>query len=136
MSSQNGHERYVVLPWWRGKSLPWAALVIVSIVLTAIALERTAFFVYTPQPEFIARVRLGRLFMLAGAAASLAAAIWSQARGNSLWVSLCVAAPAALVGLATMIMTPPSLAPQIAGLIALPAAVAGLVGGLRPHIRD
>lgn len=136
MSSQNGNERYVVLPWWKGKSLRWAALVSVSIVLTAIALERTAFFMYTPQPEFIERVRLGRLFMLGGAAASLAAAIWSQVRGNSLWVTLCVASPAVLVGLATMIMTPPSLAPHLAGIIALPAAVAGLIGGLRPRTRD
>jgi hypothetical protein len=130
MSSQNGNERYVVRPWWRGRSLPWAALVVVSIVLTGIALERTAFFVYAPVPEFIERLRVGRLFMLAGSATSLAAAIWSQVRGNPLWVTVCVAAPAALVGLATMIVTPPSLTPQIAGLFALPAALAGLIGGL------
>jgi hypothetical protein len=130
MSSQNGKERYVVRPWWRERSLPWAGLVVVSIVLTGVALERTAFFVYEPVPAFIERLRVGRLFMLAGSAASLAAAIWSQVRGNPLWVTICVAAPAALAGLATMIMTPPSLAPQIAGIIALPAALAGLVGGL------
>jgi hypothetical protein len=130
MSSQNGNERYVVRPWWRGRSLPWAALVVVSIVLTGIALERTAFFVYAPVPEFIERLRVGRLFMLAGSATSLAAAIWSQVRGNPLWVTICVATPAALVGLATMIVTPPSLTPQIAGLVALPAALAGLIGGL------
>lgn len=130
MSSQNGKERYVVRPWWRGRSLPWAGLVVVSMVLTGVALERTAFFVYEPVPAFIERLRVGRLFMLAGSAASLAAAIWSQVRGNPLWVTICVAAPAALAGLATMIMTPPSLAPQIAGVIALPAALAGLVGGL------
>ncbi|MCU1511608.1 MAG: hypothetical protein JWO34_1448 [Arthrobacter sp.] len=130
MSSQNGNERYVVRPWWRGRSLPWAALVVVSIVLTGIALERTAFFVYAPVPEFIERLRVGRLFMLAGSATSLAAAIWSQVRGNPLWVTICVATPAALVGLATMIVTPPSLTPQIAGLFALPAALAGLIGGL------
>lgn len=130
MSSQNGKERYVVRPWWRGRSLPWAGMVVVSIILTGVSLERTAFFVYEPVPAFIERLRVGRLFMLAGPAASLAAAIWSQVRGNPLWVTICVAAPAALAGLATMIMTPPSLAPQIAGLIALPAALAGLVGGL------
>jgi hypothetical protein len=130
MSSQNSNERYVVRPWWRGRSLPWAALVVVAVVLTGIALERTAFFVYEPVPAFIERLRVGRLFMLAGSAASLAAAIWSQVRGNPLWVTICVAAPAVLVGLATMIMAPPSLTPQIAGLIALPAALAGLVGGL------
>jgi hypothetical protein len=130
MSSQNSNERYVVRPWWRGRSLPWAALVVVSVVLTGIALERTAFFVYEPVPAFIERLRVGRLFMLAGSAASLAAAIWSQVRGNPLWVTICVAAPAVLVGLSMMIMAPPSLAPQIAGLFALPAALAGLIGGL------
>ncbi|MET3176639.1 UNVERIFIED_ORG: hypothetical protein ABIB52_004514 [Arthrobacter sp. UYCu721] len=136
MSSQNGNERYVVRSWWRGRSLPWAALVVVSIVLTGIALERTAFFVYAPVPEFIERLRVGRLFMLAGSATSLAAAIWSQVRGNRLWVTICVAAPAALVGMAMMIMTPPSLTPQIAGLFALPAALAGLIGGLLPETKD
>lgn len=136
MSSQNGNERYVVRPWWWRRSLPWAALVVVSIVLTGIALERTALFVYAPVPEFIERLRAGRLFMLAGSAASLAAAIWSQVRGNPLWVTICVAAPAALVGLAMMIMTPPSLTPQLAGLVAVPAALAGLLGGLLSHTKD
>ncbi|MET4097243.1 hypothetical protein [Arthrobacter sp. UYCu712] len=136
MSSQNGNERYVVRPWWRERTLPWAALVVVSIVLTSIALERTAFFVYEPVPEFIERLRVGRLFMLAGSATSLAAAIWAQVRGNPLWVTICVAAPAALVGMAMMIMTPPSLTPQIAGLFALPAALAGLIGGLLPVTKD
>lgn len=130
MGPENGNERYVVRPWWKARSLPWAALVVVSIVLTGIALERTAFFVYEPVPAYIERLRVGRLFMLAGSAASLAAAVWSQVRGNPLWVTSCVAAPAVLVGLATMIMTPPSLTPQVAGIVALPAAVAGLIGGL------
>lgn len=133
MSSQNGNERYVVRPWWKGRSLPWAALAVVSIILTVIALERTAFLNYAPEPAYIDRLRTGRLFMLAGSATSLAAAVWSQVRGNPLWVTVCVAAPAALVGLATMIMTPPSLTPQIAGLFAIPAALVGLVGGLRPR---
>ncbi len=136
MSPQNGNERYVVLPWWRAKPLPWAALVVVSIVLTGIALERTAFFVYEPFPEFVDRLRVGRLFMLAGSAMSITAAIWSQIRGNPLWVTICVAAPAALVGMSVMIMTPPSLTPQIASLVALPAALAGLIGGLRLRSKD
>jgi hypothetical protein len=130
MSWQKGNERYVVRPWWRKRSLPWAGMVIVSIILTGIALERTALFVYEPVPAFIERLRVGRLFMLAGSATSITAAVWSQIRGNPLWVTICVAAPAALAGLATMIMTPPSLTPQIAGLIALPTAVAGLIGGV------
>lgn len=105
-------------------------MVVLAIIVTAIALERTTFFVYATTPEFIERLRVGRLVMLAGAAMSLAAAIWSQVRGNPLWVTVCVASPAVLVGMAIMIMTVPSAAPQIAGLIALPAAIAGLIGGL------
>ncbi|GAC1453756.1 MAG: hypothetical protein PVSMB10_11440 [Pseudarthrobacter sp.] len=135
-SSQNGNERYVVRPWWRGRSLPWAALVVGAIIVTALAVERTTFFAYATTPEFIERLRVGRLVMLAGAAMSLAAAIWSQVRGHPLWVTVCVASPALLVGIAIMIMTVPSPAPQIAGLIALPATVAGLIGGLSAHTRD
>lgn len=132
---QSGDERYVVLPWWRGRALPWAVLVAVSIVVTGVALERTAFFLSVSDPEFIERLRVGRLVMLGGSATSLAAAVWSQVRGHPLWVTVCVASPAVLVGLATMMMTPPSLAPLVAGAVALPAAVAGLVGGLLPKAR-
>jgi ABC-type enterochelin transport system permease subunit len=131
MSSQDHNERYVVRPWWRMRSLPWAALVLGAIIVTAMALERTTFFDYAPTPEFLERLRVGRLIMLAGAAMSLAAAVWSQVRGNRLWVTICVASPALLVGMAIMIMTTPSRTPQIAGLIALPAALAGLIGGVR-----
>jgi hypothetical protein len=110
-------------------------LVAVSIVVTGIALERTAFFISASDPEFIERLRVGRLVMLAGSATSLAAAIWSQVRGHPLWVTICVASPAVLVGLATMMMTPPSLTPLVAGAVALPAAIAGLIGGLLPKAR-
>jgi hypothetical protein len=123
-------ERYVVRRWWRGRALQWAGLVGVSIILTGIALERTLVLGFEPVPEFVERVRVGRLFMLGGSLASIAAAIWSQARQYPLWVTLCVAAPVALVGLATMITTPPSLMPQALGLLALPAALAGLIGGI------
>jgi hypothetical protein len=105
-------------------------LVGASIVLTGISLERTMLFVYEPVPEFVERLRIGRLFMLAGSAASIAAAVWSQIRQYPLWVTICVAAPVALVGMATMVTTPPSLMPQVLGLVALPAAFAGLIGGV------
>ncbi|CAN7214085.1 hypothetical protein LJR078_000727 [Arthrobacter sp. LjRoot78] len=130
MTNSPGDERYVVRRWWRGRALPWAGLVGVSIILTGISLERTMLFAYEPVPEFVERLRVGRLFMLAGSAASIAAAVWSQIRQYPLWVTLCVAAPVALVGLATMITTPPSLMPQIFGLFALPAALVGLIGGV------
>ncbi|MFF1386041.1 hypothetical protein ACFVWT_21030 [Arthrobacter sp. NPDC058288] len=130
MTNSPSGERYVVRRWWRSRALPWAALVGVSIIMTGISLERTMLFAYEPVPEFVERLRVGRLFMLAGSAASIAAAVWSQIRQYPLWVTLCVAAPVALVGLATMITTPPSFMPQIFGLFALPAALAGLIGGV------
>ncbi|WP_156810608.1 hypothetical protein [Arthrobacter sp. FB24] len=130
MTNSPSGERYVVRRWWRGRALPWAALVGFSIIMTGISLERTMLFAYEPVPEFVERLRVGRLFMLAGSAASIAAAVWSQIRQYPLWVTLCVAAPVALVGLATMITTPPSLMPQVFGLFALPAALAGLIGGV------
>jgi hypothetical protein len=130
VTNSQGAERYVVRRWWRSRALPWAGLVGVSIILTGISLERTMLFAYEPVPEFVERLRMGRLLMLGGSAASIAAAVWSQIRQYPLWVTLCVAAPVALVGLATMITTPPSLMPQIFGLFALPAAVAGLIGGV------
>lgn len=110
--------------------LPWAVLVGVSVILTGISLERTLVIGYEPVPELVERLRVGRLLMLGGSAASIAAAVWSQIRQYPLWVTLCVAAPVVLVGLAMMIATPPSLMPHILGLFALPAAVAGLIGGV------
>ena len=86
--------------------------------------------VYEPVPEFVERLRVGRLFMLAGSVASIAAAVWSQIRQYPLWVTICVSAPFALAGLGTMVTTPPSLMPQVLGLFALPAALAGLIGGV------
>ncbi|QCO97038.1 hypothetical protein FCN77_04010 [Arthrobacter sp. 24S4-2] len=130
MTNSPGGERYVVRRWWRGRALPWAGLVGASIILTGISMERTMLFAYGPVPEFVERLRVGRLFMLGGSAASIAAAAWSQIRQYPLWVTLCVAAPVALVGMATMIASPPSLIPQVLGLFALPAALAGLIGGV------
>ena len=112
-----------------------SVLAAVSTLFIGWVLERTSFFIDTPVPECKERLLVGRLLRLAGSAISLTAAICSQVRGNPLWVTICVASPAVLVGMATMIMTPPSLIPQITGLIALPAALAGLIGGLLPDTR-
>jgi hypothetical protein len=111
--------------WW-GRTLLWAALVAGSIILTGIALERTFFLIVGPEPG---QLRAGRLLMLAGIVTSLAAAVWSHLRRHHFWITGCVAVPAVLVG-GVSLMMPDSLVPQLVGVVALPAAFAGLLGGV------
>lgn len=111
--------------WW-GRAVLWAVLVVASIVLTGLALERTFSLMVGPGPE---QLRVGRLLMLGGVVASFAAAIWSHFRRHRFWITACVAAPAVVVGGVTLLM-PGSLLPQMVGAVALPAAFAGLLGGV------
>lgn len=113
---------------WPGV-IPWALLVVASIVLMVIGLLRSTFFGFTPVPRFVEDARVGSLYLLAGSAASLAAALWSFLRGHPRWVTACVAAPAVLVGGIALLM-PYSLARHLVALVALPGAVAGMIGGL------
>lgn len=113
---------------WPGAIL-WSLLVVASIVLIAIGLLRSTFFGFTAIPEFVEDARVGSLHLLAGSAASLAAALWSFLRGHPHWVTVCVAAPAVLIG-GVALVWPYSLLRHIVALAALPAAVAGIIGGL------
>lgn len=112
---------------WPG-SILWSLLVVASMVLMVAGLLRSTFFGFTAVPEFVEDARIGGLYLLGGSAASAAAAAWSFLRGHPRWVTACVAAPAVLVGGASLLM-PYSLARHLAALVALPAAVAGMVGG-------
>lgn len=103
----------------------WAALVVASIILTGLVLERT-FFIAGPGPE---QLRVGKLLMLGGILASVAAATWSHLRSHRVWITACVAAPAVVVG-GVSLMTPQSLLPQHTGAVALVAAFVGLLGGV------
>jgi hypothetical protein len=78
------------------------------------------------------RDRTGNTFMLFGAVAVLAAAGWSRFRGDPLWVTLTVAAPAVVVGGLNLVLGD-SLLPHIGALLAVPAGLAGIIGGLVPH---
>jgi hypothetical protein len=113
---------------WPGVIL-WSILAVASIVLMVIGLLRSMFFGYTAIPEFVEDARVGSLYLLAGSAASLAAAIWSFLRGHPYWVTACVAAPALLVGLIALAW-PYSLLRHIVAAVALPGAIAGIIGGL------
>lgn len=114
---------------WPGVIL-WSILVVASIVLMATGLGRS-FFIggYHPVPGLEEDARVGSLYLLAGSAASLAAAVWSFLRGHPHWVTACVAAPAIVVG-GVALVVPVSNLRQLVSLLALPGAVAGMIGGL------
>lgn len=116
---------------WPG-TLLWALLIIVSVVLMVMGLWRTTFFIYAPEPALIERSRVGGLYILAGSAASLGAAVWSIVRRSPLWVAAFVAAPAVLVGGAELV-DPNSLIRHLAAIVAFPFAFAGLDSGLPPR---
>lgn len=114
---------------WPGVIL-WALLVIASVVLMVMGLWRSMFILgYHPLPEFEEDARVGNLYLLGGSAASLAAAAWSFRRGHPHWVTVCVAAPAVVVG-GVALVWPYSMLRQLVALLALPGAIAGTVGGL------
>lgn len=111
----------------RTSVLPWSLLVAATIVLMGIGLWRTLYWISTPEIRQAARI--GELFIYAGSAASIAAAAWSHLRHHPVWVSTLVAAPGVLIG-GSLLAMPDSLFPHIAALIALPAALGGLLGGV------
>lgn len=107
----------------------WALLVVTSIVLMTMGLMRALFFGYTPDPVFVEDARVGGLLILAGAVASLGAAVWSARRGDRPWITAFVAAPAVLVGGAAL-FAPNTLLRHAAAIAAFPLALAGLFAGL------
>ncbi len=113
---------------WLGVIL-WALLVVTSIVLMAKGLWISTFIGYLPVPGLEEDAIVGSRYLLAGSAASSAAALWSFLRGHPHWVTACVAAPAVLVG-GVALVEPYTLLRHLVAAVALPAAVAGMIGGL------
>ncbi|WP_248759004.1 hypothetical protein [Pseudarthrobacter sp. SSS035] len=112
---------------WSAGIVLWALLILAFIVLMVVGLQMSFLFVSTPQLE--QRAATGRLFIYAGSLLSLGAAFWSHAQRNPRWVTLSVGAPAVFVGGAALIL-PDGLVSHMAAIIALPAAFAGLLGGV------
>lgn len=114
--------------YWAWTTL-WAVLVLASIVFMMMGLSRRTFFGYTPIPTFVEDLRVGNQLLQIGSALSIGTGIMAWVQGYPRWVALCVAAPAVLIG-GVALVTYPNLAPHAAALFALPAALAGLWGGL------
>ncbi|MBP2374126.1 hypothetical protein [Paeniglutamicibacter psychrophenolicus] len=113
---------------WLGAIL-WALLVVTSIALMAKGLWVSTFIGYLPVPGLEEDAIVGSRYLLGGSAASLTAALCSFLRGHPHWVTACVAAPAVLVG-GVALVEPYTLLRHLVAVVALPAAVAGMIGGL------
>lgn len=109
---------------WAG-TIAWILLVLASTVLIGIGLARTMFFVWAPEPAMLEDARIGGLYVDAGCALSLAAALWSYLRGNPMWVTVCVGLPGVLVGWAAW-SYPHSLLRHLAAVVAVPLALGGI----------
>jgi hypothetical protein len=99
-------------------------------ILTGIGLARTLFFIWAPEPAMLEDARVGTLYIDAGSALSLAAAVWSHLRGNTVWVGICVALPGMLVGWASL-MDQHSLMRHLAAVVAFPLALGAVAEVIR-----
>ncbi|WP_211878923.1 hypothetical protein [Pseudarthrobacter albicanus] len=105
----------------------WAAFTAFGLVLLVLGLAQK-FYLGTVTDAF-QRDRTGNTLILAGALVILASAAWSRLRTDPLRVTLAVAAPAIVVGCLNLVIGD-SLLPHLGALFAVPAALAGIIGGL------
>ena len=80
--------------------------------------------IWLPAPGEQEEVWAGSRYIFAGCALPLVAAVWSGARDNRIWVTICVGLPGALVGLAAL-QDPYDLKRHLAAVVAFPLALAG-----------
>lgn len=115
--------------WWTA-TIAWTLLVLASIVLIGYGIMRADWHIWLPVPADQEEVWIGNRFIFAGCALSLAAAVWSGARENRVWVTICVALPGTLVGWAALV-DPYDLKRHLAAVVAFPLALAGVTAVLR-----
>ncbi len=98
------------MPWTKPQSakigrrtatVAWVLLVLASMVLIGYGIWHAGWHIWLPAPADQEEVWIGNRYIFAGCALSIAAAVWSGARDNRLWVTICVGLPGALVGWAT-----------------------------------
>lgn len=120
---------------WVAVLVSWSALSVVGLALIGIGLNQTWYF--EPTGEALEDARVGRLLILAGSVALIAAAGWTQWMYTPIWACILVAAPAILVGGLSLLFEN-SLFPQLSALVAFPVALAGVISGIvlaRPLLR-
>lgn len=111
-------------------TIAWVLLVLASMILIGYGIARANWHIGLPGPAEQEEVWIGSRYILAGCALSLASAAWSHARGNPVWVTVCVALPGVLVGWATM-DSPYDLKRHLAVVVTFPLALGGVVGVIR-----
>jgi hypothetical protein len=114
---------------WAG-TISWALLVLASLVLIGYGIARASWHIWLPNPADQEETWIGSRYIFTGCALSLAAAVWSGARDNRMWVTICVGLPGALVGWAAL-ENPYDLKRHLAAVVAFPLALAGVAKVLR-----
>lgn len=111
-------------------TIAWILLVLASLVLIGYGIWHAGWHIWLPRSTDQEEVRVGNRYIFAGCALSLAAAVWSGARGNRAWVAVCVGLPGVLVGWATM-NSPYDLKRHLAAVVSFPLALAGVAEVIR-----
>lgn len=111
-------------------TIAWILLVLASLVLIGYGIWHAGWHIWLPRSEDQERVWIGNRYILAGSALSIAAAIWSGARDDRLWVTICVGLPGVLVGWA-MMADPYDLKRHLAAIVSFPLALGGVAEVIR-----
>jgi len=114
---------------WGGTTV-WVLLVLASMVLIGYGIWHAGWYIWLPAPAEQEKVWVGNRYILAGSVLSIAAAVWSGARENRVWVSVCVGLPGVLVGWA-MLNDPYDLKRYLAAVVSFPLALAGVAEVIR-----
>ena len=114
----------------RAGTIAWILLVLASMVLIGYGIRHAGWHIWLPRGTDQEDVWIGNRYILAGCALSIAAAVWSGARDNRLWVTVCVGLPGVLVGWA-MMDDPYDLKRHLAAVVSFPLALAGVAEVIR-----
>ena len=114
----------------RAGTIAWVLLVLASMAMIGYGIWRAGWHIWLPVPADQEQVWIGNRFIFAGCALSITSAVWSGARENRLWVTICVGLPGALVGWATL-DNPYDLKRYVAAVVAYPMALGGVAEFVR-----